>query len=304
MENSKEIANRIRHISQWDAVDDFHKLGDLNPNNINPLSRRGLKFVDYFTFHERIRTVGNKGISYMEFLDLFDRVYANKPCIQRQMEYYRETRDYETPEWKKYSIFKMYFGSCNAFKPTVAYQVYHKYRPKSVLDFTAGWGGRLVGACAYGVPAYTGIDTNVNLLAPYGEMTDVLQNMSETKIQMHFWDAATFDYSRMEYDMVFTSPPYYMIERYTHQPSYTSKRIMSERFYRPAITNTWLHLQPGGVYVINTNKEVYENEFKSVLGECVECFSMDMAERAHDNKYKELIYVWRKPIGCNTCITL
>lgn len=304
MQNSKEIANRIRYISQWDAVDDFHKLGDLNPDNINPRSIKGLKFVDYFTFHERIRTVGNKGISYMEFLDLFDRVYANKPHIQRQIEHYKKTNSNKSKEWVIYGIFRMYFGSCNSFRPAVAYQVYHKYRPKSVLDFTAGWGGRLVGACAYGVPAYTGIDTNVNLLAPYGEMTEALQNMSETKIQMHFWDAATFDYSRVEYDMVFTSPPYYMIERYTHQPSYTSKRIMSERFYRPAITNSWLHLQPGGVYVINTNKEVYENEFKPVLGECTESFIMDMAERANDNKYKELIYVWRKPIGCNKCITL
>jgi hypothetical protein len=304
MQNSKQVAERIRRISEWDAVDDFHKLGDLNPNNISPLSRRGLKIVDYFTFHERIRTVGNKGISFMEFLDLYDRVYANKPCIQRQMQYYRETRDYETPEWKKYCIFKMYFGSCNAFKPTVAYQVFHKYKPKTVLDFTAGWGGRLVGACAYGVPSYIGIDTNVNLLVPYGEMTEVLQHMSDTKVEMHFWDAATFDYSRLTYDMVFTSPPYYMIERYPHQPSYTSKRIMSERFYRPAITNTWKHLQPGGVYVINTNKEVYENEFKPILGECDECFTMDMGIKSPDHKYSELLYVWRKRGGCNGCITL
>ena len=79
---------------------------------------------------------------------------------------------------------------------------------------------------------------------------------------------------------------------------------MSERFYRPAITNSWLHLQPGGVYVINTNKEVYENEFKPVLGECDECFTMDMGVKAQGQKYTELIYVWRKPITCHTCITL
>lgn len=304
MQNSKYIATLIRRISEWDAIDDYHKLCDLNPNNISPLSRRGLKIVDYFTFHERLQTKGNKGISFMEFLDMFDGIYADKPCIKRQLEYYRETRDYETLEWKKYSTFKMYFGSCNAFKPTTAFQVYHKYQPTSVLDFTAGWGGRLVGACAYGIQRYTGIDTNVNLLIPYGEMVDVLQNMSDTKVEMHIWDASTFDYGRLTYDMVFTSPPYYMLETYSHQPLYRSKREMSERFYRPTIQNTWLHLQPGGVYVINTNKEVYEKEFVPILGECTECFTMDMGVKSQEHKYVELLYVWRKPLQRYECATI
>lgn len=246
MHNSKEVAGRIKQIDERAVMEDWYKLCAYsnNPSIINPLSRCGLKIVDYFTFHERLRTVGNKGISFMEFLYTFSR-YADKPYVQRQLDYYRETRDSASPEWKKYNIFKMYFGSINAFKPTVAMKVYHQYSPHTVLDFTAGWGGRMIGACAYGVPYYVGIDTNVNLLIPYGEMVGLFGELTNTHVDMHIWDAATFDYSRYKYDMVFTSPPYYGLERYTHQPVYKTRKEMSANFYQPAISNAYHYLSPG-----------------------------------------------------------
>lgn len=306
MQNSIETAKRIKRIGEWDVIQDYHRLSGLNPNNIPSGSRAGLKVLDFFTFPERLRTRGNKGISFMEFLDMFDRVYAERPYIQRQLEYYRETRDYETKEWKYYNVFKMYFGSISAFKPTVAMQIYHRYKPKCVMDFTAGWGGRMLGACAYGVERYVGIDTNVNLLIPYREMMDVLQHLTSTQVDMHYYDSPTFEYSRYEYDMVFTSPPYYMLETYSHQPKYKSKADMSERFYKPTIRETWKHLAENGVYVINVNKEVYEREFVPILGESDEMFMMDMEVKHQEHKYVEAIYVWRKPIRrtIGSCISI
>ena len=53
-------------------------------------------------------------------------------------------------------------------------QIYNMYKPQSVLDFTMGWGGRLIGACAYNVPMYIGIDANKNLIEPYKKMIDDL----------------------------------------------------------------------------------------------------------------------------------
>lgn len=301
MDNAKDVAKRIKRITEWDVIEDYHKLSGLNPTNIPRLSRCGLKVVDYFTFHERLHTKGKKGISFIEFLNQFNR-YKEKPYIHNQLEYYREIRPYETPEWKKYNIFKMYFGSINAFKPTVAMQVYHRYRPHTVLDFTAGWGGRMVGACAYGVSRYVGIDTNVNLLVPYGEMIDVLQNLTSTKMELHIWDAATFDYSRISYDMVFTSPPYYGIEQYSHQTPYRTKQEMSKYFYQPAIQASWKHLSEGGVYAINCNKAVFKNEFVPILGEPDEMFEMDMDVKSREHEYGEAIYVWKKPRVTGSCI--
>jgi hypothetical protein len=61
------------------------------------------------------------------------------------------------------AIFNMYFGSVNIFRPLVSAKIYEIFKPTSILDFTMGWGGRMVGAMALNVKKYTGIDNNKNL---------------------------------------------------------------------------------------------------------------------------------------------
>ena len=48
--------------------------------------------------------------------------------------------------------------------------------------------------------------------------------ISTTKIRMYFEDATKFDYSKIEYDMVLTSPPYYALEKYPHNTIYETNR--------------------------------------------------------------------------------
>jgi hypothetical protein len=52
------------------------------------------------------------------------------------------------------AIFNMYFGSVNIF-PTSGFQNIQIFKPTSILDFTMGWGGRMVGAMALNVKKYT-----------------------------------------------------------------------------------------------------------------------------------------------------
>ena len=42
-----------------------------------------------------------------------------------------------------------------------------------MLDPTAGWGGRMLGAWALGID-YTGVDTNTNMKIAYDNMMDML----------------------------------------------------------------------------------------------------------------------------------
>jgi 16S rRNA G966 N2-methylase RsmD len=94
--------------------------------------------------------------------------------------------------------------------------IYNRFKPTSILDFTMGWGGRLVGACAMDIPSYIGIDLNKNLIKPYEEMVKTLKELgTKTEIKLIFKDALKVDYSKLNYDCVFTSPPYYNIELYT-----------------------------------------------------------------------------------------
>ena len=53
--------------------------------------------------------------------------------------------------------------------------IYCRFNPKSILDMTMGWGGRLWGAYALNIQKYTDIDLNVSLKKPYEEMVDILK---------------------------------------------------------------------------------------------------------------------------------
>jgi DNA modification methylase len=163
-----------------------------------------------------------------------------------------------------------------------------------------GWGGRLVGACAVDVPKYIGIDLNTSLKKPYTDMIKMLKPLTDTKIDVRFKDALKVDYSKLDYDMVFTSPPYYNLEIYEGTVKKT-KDDWDDQFYKPIFTKTWTHLKKGGHYCLNVPREVYERVCLDIFGKADELIPLVKAERkkvgeAKDpkKKYGEFIYVWRK----------
>jgi hypothetical protein len=96
----------------------------------------------------------------------------------------------------------------------------------------------------------------------------------------------------MTYDTVFSSPPYYFLEKYTNNVKYESKKDMDEKFYKPLFTKTYNGLQIGGHYIINICKEVYDNVLKKLFGEADEIFPLKKSKR--QNEYTEMVYVWKK----------
>lgn len=202
-----------------------------------------------------------------------------------------------------YGIFNMYHGSISIFKPVLAMEIYHKFKPHTVLDMTMGWGGRLVGACALDIPEYIGIDMNKNLEAPYKEMTTKLKELgTRTQIKLMFTNALTVDYSKLKYDMVFTSPPYYNIEIYKGTEK-KSKDEWDEEFYKPLFEKTYKYLQNNGYYILNVPEEVYNRVCIPLLGKASILFPLKKAKRQGSisktgNKivinYVEYIYIWKK----------
>lgn len=289
----KQIAHEIKpKLNEDNAIEDFKKLEKLSDADIkaNPNTRIGRNFVDFFTFVERLETKGRKGISFFEFWDNKND-YEKKKYILSLIKYNKNTNMTKIQIW--YKIFNLYYGSVNIFKPTIAMNVYYKYKPNSVLDMTMGWGGRLVGACALDVPYYTGIDLNKQLIKPYAEMVDTLSKYSTTKITLIFKDALKVDYSKINYDLVLTSPPYYNIEQYSHQPR-INKDDWDETFYKPLVIKTWEHLQKGGHYCLNVPIDVYERVLKQILGKADAFIPLVKSKRKSNEEYKEFIYVWYK----------
>ena len=287
------IINQIKPITKEEALEDFEKLKKNDPKNIG--SRIGNEFVDYFTFPERLETIGVKKKTFWDIWDTRKQL-MKKQYLKNLLKYYldRTKSGRETLNMYKfwYRLFNLYFGAVNVFKPMIAMSVYRKFNPKSVLDFTMGWGGRLVGACALNIPKYTGIDLNKNLRQPYEDMVDTLKDLSTTKIDLRFQDALTVDYSKIDYDMVLTSPPYYNTEVYRGQ-STMDKETWANKFYQPIFTKTWNHLKRGGHYCLNVPSYIYEDICVKILGKAHILIPLNISQR-NTNDYKEYIYVWVK----------
>jgi hypothetical protein len=143
--------------------------------------------------------------------------------------------------------------------------------------------------------SYTGIEINHALKEPYTQLVSFLETQNPScakKINMCFTDALNVDYSLLWYDFVFTSPPYYFIQKYENNSHFSNKEEMNEKFYFPLFQKTFASLQPNGVYAINVCKEVYTSVLLKLFGEPDECFPYKKSKR--QNNYQEMVYVWRK----------
>ena len=295
-EQKIEISKQIKNISLEEIDEEMKKLIDIGINacTMSPRSRTGNNIVDYFTFSQRLSTKGKYNINFYEFIINIDE-FKKKKFIQNMLQYYDNVKN-KTKKKNYYVVLKEVYNICisaiNIIRPLVYMEIYVKYKPICVLDFCAGWGGAAVAASALNIPRYIGIEINHSLVTPYKNLIDFLKERSDTNIQMIFDNALSVDYSKLNYDFVFTSPPYYFIQKYENNTEYLSKKDMDTAFYIPLFSNTYNNLKPDGIYALNINKEVYKNVCVKLFGPAHDSYPYKKSKR--QNNYDEIVYVWKK----------
>jgi 16S rRNA G966 N2-methylase RsmD len=295
-EEKTDISKQIKNITLDDIDKEMNKLIDIgsNASSMSPRSRVGNNVVDYFTFSQRLSTRGKYNINFYEFIINIDE-FKKKKFIQNMLQYY-ETVKNKTKKKTYYTVLKEVYNICisaiNIIRPLVYMEIYAKYNPSTILDFCAGWGGAAVAASALNIPQYIGIELNTSLIQPYKQLTEFLKERSKTEVLMIFDSALNVDYSKLEYDFVFTSPPYYFIQKYENNTEYASKKEMDTAFYIPLFSNTYASLKPSGIYALNINKEVYENVCIKLFGPAHDIYPYKKSKR--QNNYDEIVYVWKK----------
>jgi tRNA1(Val) A37 N6-methylase TrmN6 len=296
LDKKKIIASHIKNISLSDVDDEMNKLIQIGKGakDIGPRSRIGNNIVDYFTFLQRLETKGKYDISFFEFVERIEE-FKKKKFIQTMLTYYETVKNKNNTK-HEFKVFKEVYNICisaiNIMRPLNCMEIYTKYHAKRVLNFCAGWGGSTVAACALNLDAFYGVEINCDLKDPYDKLVSYLKTKSATEYDIQICDALQIDYSMIQYDTVFASPPYYSLEKYAHNSKYESKKEMDDKFYKPLFQITYNGLQPGGHYIINVCKEVYENVLKSLLGEADEIFPLKKSKR--QNEYTEMVYLWKK----------
>lgn len=292
------LAKQIRDYTLDELNVDFQKLQKIgrNAGQLSPRTKVGNKIVDAFTFVERLNTVSGAKGRNMNFFHFWQNraKYESRENIRNFMEYQKKDRDPTKIQAMWYNLFRLYYGSINIFKPLFAMEHYSRYTARTaVLDFTMGWGGRMVGACALDIPKYIGVDANRKLRPLLQSMASFLRERSNTEIELYFQDARTLNYQQLEYDMVFTSPPYYNLEKYTGVRTWNSKKQWDEEFYWPIFWLAFNYMQKGGHFCVNVSTEIYNRACVPLLGHAHDKYEFYRESRGVARE-PEYVYIWNK----------
>jgi hypothetical protein len=184
-------------------------------------------------------------------------------------------------------------GAIVFFKSSTAKYVYKLFNAKSVLDFTMGWGGRLLGAMALDIN-YIGVDTNTNLKPGYEQMIEDLP-CDKSKINLIWKSCLDIDYSKYDYDLILTSPPYVNMELYENMKPFESDEIFYKEFLIPTMDKTFEHLKEGGHMCINISPKMFKALMKFGYREPED--QIDLRQQMGKNyavKSQDYIYAWKK----------
>ena len=198
---------------------------------------------------------------------------------------------------------------CSQFKPNVAKALYDYFKAETILDFAAGWGDRMCGFYASETGKhYVGIDPRKENHPIYRQQAEFYEKNNgffevEKKADFVESPAEDFDYTGYDeyFDIAFTSPPYFSVERYSYDDTQSWVRYKTidewnEQFLHKALGKIWKTLKKGGVLIVNI-ADVYAsskgtdkgyraittpmNEYleKQEGAEYLGCMGMEMAKR-------------------------
>jgi 16S rRNA G966 N2-methylase RsmD len=249
-----------RKYTKKELLDEFMKLKmKLNESSVFfPItySRLGLKCSNNFFQFERLKTPSQKKISCYEFW---------KQKRSKVLEYYNSTSNNSSNDL--YSTISFMNHAPSQFPIFGAGQIYKHFNSKKILDPYAGWGDRCLAAMALDID-YIGIDSNTRLKPLYDKMIKYFPTKS--KIEIIYEKCENVDLKHIEYDLIFSSPPFWdktssiLLEKY----------YKSEEDYETFINDSVIKLiknslkyNPKVWVCLNMPKTMYD-DIKNKIGSC------------------------------------
>jgi hypothetical protein len=192
-------------------------------------------------FQEKARLkckVHNSKYSPYDFYNKFKSIIYAK-CKKE----YGRTKDHNIRE-TLYNACK----ECSIFRPALMVTIIKLFNSKTILDFSSGWGDRLIGAmaCDKYIDFYCGVDPNPDLVDGYANM-------------ISFFKKDPQKFKMIQYDLVFTSPPFFDIEIYRID-DFQSSRHSTERdwfddFLKICINKSVDLLCMNGILALSINRK-------------------------------------------------
>ena len=225
------------------------------------------------TYQDGAYSLNNIGANILTqfFPEILDVVKSGKASPRdffkddkRLLGYCRTVLKYCTSPLEMFKMMSFRGSSrCYNFRPATAkalYELYGKENSK-VLDTSSGFGGRLLGFfTAKNTAEYVGIDPNTadscNKFILY--MSRYFTNKKAYVNKIGSEDFTIENYPQYEnyFDISFTSPPYFNIERYSDDITqshvkFNTYDLWLDGFYRNTIYNSCNSLKLDGVFAVN-----------------------------------------------------
>ena len=171
------------------------------------------------------------------------------------------------------------------FCPKNARDIYFRYFPNNhninCLDTSAGFDSRMSSVLLNG-GGYCGFDPNKQLFHQLKLYYKFLleNNLISEKQKFGLYCCGSEIYkSELEnkFDVSFTSPPYFNLEKYSDDNSastknYNNYQMWIDEFVKPTIENTYLYLKPNGYAMINI-KNLTRGKKEPLFDDWFKCFS-------------------------------
>jgi hypothetical protein len=149
------------------------------------------------------------------------------------------------------------------------------FNMKKILDFSSGWGDRLIGFLASDADVYWGFDPNHDLHDNYEDIISFFSSQTTDKEIKLFAEpfekisSSLIRTMKNKFDGVITSPPFFDIEIYTRgEQSIKSYPVVSawlNNFLLEAIAISIHSLKLNGYLIITINEKMKDNYVKKMI---------------------------------------
>ncbi len=185
---------------------------------------------------------------------------------------------------------------CNNFRISVALAILDLFKPKKWLDISAGWGDRLLAAIFYKIDLYFSVDPNKELHPCYNEIINTFVSKNKRKnfiILDEGFEKVFIPY--YDFDIVFSSPPFFDLEKYSNYPNNSLTKFNSEKewinnFLLVSLYKSIKHLKIGGHLVLYIGGSEYIMKEVSKINKVM---SYKGALYFYDDKPRKIL-VWQK----------
>lgn len=147
---------------------------------------------------------------------------------------------------------------CQLFKVTIIRQLYMYFNAQNILDFSAGWGDRLIAASSIDGVRYTGVDPSECMKPIYTEIIETLiKDSNNFRVINEPFEAV--DLGNEMYDFIFSSPPFFKLEIFESNNKLQSVNLYDEiddwknKFLFVTISKCNSHLTNKGYFCIHVS---------------------------------------------------